>query len=550
MKLNYKELLTGLFRDFRNTHNQNVKDIQSDMTELLSKTTNAQTSADIAKDTADSAVNKADNVQKQVDTLVIQAGESSPQVLQALTNSTGETFGTLKEVLDDKDYKLDFTRKRNLQSVVKRYPSPVLERYAFSSGFAFNNGTIPIVIFKDRYGNFTTNFDVADFMLTGGKTIYVHSVNGLSTNDGLTVDTPRNSVQSALSIANDGDTIIILDKKDSVLGRTNGWISDGYITKNVNIIATNEIIVFFGDVLTYTKTAGFTNVYESARSNVERVADFNGEPNDYIKVNSIAECDSSPGSWYTNGTTLYVHRFGGKIPNNKILGLLNGGAALRPVSTRNVKFYVENITFVGGASVLRFIGTDTYTDGEVYAKNCKFLFPITTNDSVLVQNAKSAFFQNCIAAYSRKDGFNYAATGAGKKPDFIEVNCQAYANGDNVINSSTPDTYNGSTAHVGCRGIRVNGAYYENVGGNVTDVHEGTKSVNLGCLAFGSRATQNTYNQGFSNQQSGTEMWIEGCIAFDNYSDLYNPSGNTMHVIKTQYDTLVGSGTWDKDERL
>lgn len=137
MKLNYKQLLTGLFRDFRNTHNQNVQDIQSDMTELLGKTTNAQTGADSAKGVADSALNtantalnaansaqvsannanvvggnalnkattvdgKVDNVQKQIDTLVT-SGDSSPAADQARVDAKGNVKISLKKRLDD-DY--------------------------------------------------------------------------------------------------------------------------------------------------------------------------------------------------------------------------------------------------------------------------------------------------------------------------------------------------------------------------------------------------------------------------------------------------------------
>ncbi|AUO14806.1 hypothetical protein [Priestia megaterium] len=119
MKFSFERVTNALFGDFRNKVNQMMSDVENNFIETTSNTYQAQTDATKALNTSDSAVQKSENVQSQLNTLVVRAGESSPQVLQALTNANGETFETLKGVLDDKDRKIGnvTTQVANIQVI-------------------------------------------------------------------------------------------------------------------------------------------------------------------------------------------------------------------------------------------------------------------------------------------------------------------------------------------------------------------------------------------------------------------------------------------------
>ena len=159
-----------------------------------------------------------------------------------------------------------------------------------------------------------------------------------------------------------------------------------------------------------------------------------------------------------------------------------------------------------------------------------------------MQNSKKAYHQNTICAYSSKDGFNYSTNIANSSiVDFIEVDCVAYGNGNNTLNSA--NTHNGSTAHAKTKGIRINGVYYGNYGGNVIDV-QGVNSVNLGCITYDSLSTDVSFNQGIGTQQGqGTTMWIDGCISFNNFADIFCNTGDTITVTNSMFDTIYGEGT-------
>ena len=81
------------------------------------------------------------------------------------------------------------------------------------------------------------------------------------------------------------------------------------------------------------------------------------------------------------------------------------------------------------------------------------------------------------------------------------------------------------------------------MGGNVADVNSGTQSINLGCVAYDSKATTTDgYNSNFNAQQSGAEMWLENCISFGSAWDLYRAGGTKLYVHNTIYDTINTKG--------
>lgn len=415
----------------------------------------------------------------------------------------------------------------------------------------FNWRDAPISIFTDGF-NFFTNFDVELYKNVGGVTYYV-SPNGNTANNGLSESTPLPSLLKAYQLSNENDTIILLD---GIYRRSAGW-QNQRIQKNLNLVAKNrgKVKIVYGDAHTFTKLSGFNNVYETNRSNVSRVVDisFDDSGTEYIEVDSIDICDKNEGSYYTDGEKIYIHTIGHKEPDNdKVFVLLKGEHFYCNSNLRDVCFYIDGVTIYGGNTGNLTVDATEYNIC-VYGKNTKFLYGSGNggeSDAINVNGATYAFFQNCVAAYSDKDGFNYTAynNALEKKssPKFIEVNCKGFGNGLKNKIPGAENTNNGSTAHEGAIGIRVNGEYFYNMGSNVADVQLGTQSLNLGCISYDSACKlDSSFATAFCTQQTGAEMWIDGCIAFGCVYDIYAISGTKMHVYNTEYDTSQGGGTFD-----
>lgn len=473
--------------------------------------------------------------------------------------SVNDTLNEHGDLLTNKTIEISLERKRQYSKIRNSYQIGTLQRYQYpissltGQPFSLRYDELPI-IYTDGKGKFVTNWDVSNYKNKSIRTIYFSTTTGLSSNDGLTRNTPCQSLTKALTLANDTDEIRCIDPAYTVIGRS-GWALNGVITKSCNITSDNPVIVFKGDIPSWVLSSGYTNVYEVVRSSVIKVVDLNNidVPVEYEKVTSIAEVDGKVYSWFNDGTKTYVNCGSNKVPNNYILPLLNTGESVTEVlnPNQNIKLYLENFIHIGGHKNLSILGNASYNAHELYTKKCIFLFS-TALDAVLTLNAKRSYHQNSKAGNSSKDGFNYSTTiGGSHIVDFIEVNTVGYGNGDNAIN--TPDRHNGSTAHAKSRGIRINCSYFENVGGNQIDV-QGVKSVNLGITVFDSKATDANWNQGMGTQGAqdveASELWYEGCTSFGNIADLYVPTGETVHVKLCQYDTVSGSGTRDFDERL
>lgn len=478
---------------------------------------------------------KVDGFQGQINTtntnvtnLVTKTDTTNTNVTNLTTRTTNaETSLTQKEVEKQNEIRSKYPKR------ITKYPFPV----------AWTWSDAPINIYTDGV-KFSTDFDVSKFKNISATTYYVDPVNGIDTNTGLS-GSPVKSINKALTLCASGDTIILFD---GVYTRTLA-LNSANIAKSVNIIAQNKGKAICGthDALTYTKTAGKTYVYQSTRSNVNKVVDISGIANDVTypltKVSSIDECDALAGSWYTDNVTLYVHTLDGTTPdNNKVLGLLlNNSFGIVP-AVANMVVYLEGIKILGGQNGNVMIqNTATYPVPSLYAKDCDFLHNALLN-SVQIEGAKYAFFQNCKAMFADSDGFNYHAKN-GQIVKSIEVNCVGGNNGSNV---NTFDINNGSTTHDGCKSIRINCTYFNNKGCNVADVHVGTQSLNLGIVAYDSdSSTTDAYRCNFSAQQSGAELWLENCVSFGSLNDIESVTGGTVHVKNTKYKTLIGTGVID-----
>jgi len=387
--------------------------------------------------------------------------------------------------------------------------------------------TIPFI---KNNGKAAHDFDVSIFAPTG-KTYYVDIKTGNDSNDGLTPATAFKTMNKAISMS---DVVVI-----RVAAGVYYW-NYGPTTINkpaLSIISEGGKSTFsVHDKLTWTVSAGYTYTYEATRSAVAsvwdtQILDKNGDYTPLTQRASIAEVDANPGSWYTDGTKVYVRtRDSREITDDSVRAYLN---------VDNLKFaangtlYLENIDFEGGKSAVRVENLAAGNTTKLYAKNVSFKYSSSSN-GLTALGVSEAILQNCLAARNYLDGLNYHAQNS-VIPKAVEVDCIGRSNG---IENGHHN--NGSSIHDGGTIVRINGEYYENDGPNIADVN-GAKSWNVACVARQSTPSDsnstNFYNQG--------TMWLDNCESYGSENDLVVAGNGTTYTrnFLTEGKNIIGGGS-------
>lgn len=387
----------------------------------------------------------------------------------------------------------------------------------FSAGFDYQQRSSPdagsflpfSINFIKPDGTAIHDFDVSDYK-PQGRTYYVNINIGSDTNDGLTVNTAFKSVNKALT-KTDIDVMRLSPG-------TYGWDYSGAaitVSRSLAIIAEGgRAQLTTHDKLNWTKTSNANYTYQAVRTSSASVYDsrIKDEYGDYQRLkqrNSILEVDQNPGSWYTDGTNVYVQAVDSRVVDSDIrVYLASNGFRY----TGEGKLYIENIDFEGGYSALRIEGNNPAKIATIYAKNSTFKYATVRNGLTIL--GADAYIQDCTASSNYLDGFNYHAYN-GIIPKVIETESVGKNNGWENGHSN-----NGSTMHDGGTIVRVNGKYFANDGPNIADVN-GAKSWNVSIESFNSTAAG---TQGANFYGDGV-MWLDTTITYGSPFDLVAYSG-------------------------
>lgn len=411
--------------------------------------------------------------------------------------------------------------------------SKVKRRIPFPEKFTWKDA--PINIYKDAIGNISTDFDAATFKpdVTGKKTYYVNLATGHDTNnDGLSPSKPLKSIHVARNKADVGIIEVAAGMYEDQYGFNNG--SGATNSKDIIIRAAegaNVVIASGRFNLNWIKTEGKTNVYQLNRSSVAGVYDlkFADEHGDHkqlaVKV-SIDEVDANPGSYYTDGTVLYVHTVDSRAADQLFVAL----DLYNFKTVGNYKVYLEGIKFWGGKEGCVSASLSTSTDTPIIAaKNCEFKYS-TNGAGGFMTLGVTSYAQNCVCAWNSRDGFNYHK-GGPVVAKAIEVNCIGRSSG---IGRGT-DQDNGSTMHDGGKTIRVNGTYHSNEGPNVHDITVECESWFVGCESYGSKAKAIPRRTNY-RVEDNAKMWLDSCIGFDSDASLYGSTTCEIYLRNSVFD--------------
>ncbi|MCV7354511.1 hypothetical protein [Mycolicibacterium fluoranthenivorans] len=346
-------------------------------------------------------------------------------------------------------------------------------------------------------------------------TYYVDIVSGSDANNGLSAGAALQNLYTAMAKSDVGTVMVKGYGYTNPYYRSKGFngVTQG---KNINVIGydggTGLPYITTHEVLTYTLSSGQTNTYETTRTSVSEVIDMvAGAPGVRLtKMTSIATVEATVGSWWQNGSTLYVH-----ASDNRNLNTTNASRIWALLNVPNFKnvgdytTYLQDMILYGGTDVVNV--TNSTSAGAVAT--------MVNVETGLSQNAGynnvsmlgvDSVLVNCETTRSGADGFNYHAN-AGKIPRAIEINCRATDCGHTSSDQC-------STAHDGAQVIRIGGTYRTATASVVADINgtgNSTQSWNIGCLAESPGDGYADWQCGLSGDTStpAAKMWLHGCEA-------------------------------------
>lgn len=484
--------------------------------ESVEKTLQISSDAEHAIQQAQEANAENKSVQKQIDQLIIDNGQSDAEVTQARVDVNGVASDTLKARIDKvQTGVIDASQKSALYD--KLYGT--LTPFKLPSDL---NIAVPFTIQSALNGNVKVNYDVGVNKNAVTKRYYVDVKKGNNSNAG-TESAPFQSINRALRYG-DADEIVV---NEGAYGWSNGF--SGYSqTKSFNLVGKGKVLIgAHRDGVTWTQNSTYTNVYQTNQTNVTEVVDYNNidDIKFLTKRNSVQEVSDNAGSYYIDSSNnIYVRTHDDRVPDDQILPNMFSDAVK---ITDNPKVYFENIRFTNSVKL-----TVTKSGNKFYAKDCYFSIGSGGN-ALSIEGYDYNVLQSCVAKHATMDGFNYHIKN-GILPKVIEIDCIGFDNGRNGA-----DQNNGSTMHDGGQIIRIGGEYHNNGGPNVIDVNEGTVSVNIGVHSHGSRSTKGTIsNASFKNGNLGlSKMYLINCVS--NGSDYSVVTATSQNSVTTIENSLL-----------
>ncbi|WNM51234.1 tail fiber protein [Staphylococcus phage Alsa_4] len=383
--------------------------------------------------------------------------------LNGVVENLSNEVQKLKDNYENKE--LDYKEQAN-----NKVSLPI--KYVFPKDFTLKDTFISNDIYTDNKGSYKVTTNLSKLKNTGGKTYYV-SKNGSDSNDGLSKETPFESLSNAFK-QNDVTTIMVEGNQIHQRAKNGSFLP--IIDRNINVIGYNGIPKIIGsNDLDFTINKDFPNVKQATRNGVQRVIDLDtldyyGDYLELNKVNSLSDCSMNENSWFTDGSIVYVNS-----QSNNIQCLFNV-EVIRGVGDINI--YLKDIEIIGGKRNIRL----ETSKGSIVLENVRMSYSTQSNGNGLEMVGGSyVISKNVEIAKEMMDGFNYHVGSNGELPYFVEINCISRNNGFEQGTGGSKSN-NGSTAHDGIKGIRINGVYSFNDGGNIADVNEGTETLNLGCI--------------------------------------------------------------------
>ena len=363
-----------------------------------------------------------------------------------------------------------------------------------------------------------TDFNIKQHIIQreNGVTVYL-SPNGSDDNDGLTLNNPKLTLESALSVNN----VLTIILESGIYYQGVNFTSGLIINQDVNIICNGYCYFSSGDKITYTDLGNNYYLIPNGVTGSPRMFIDLETMKDLTFVNSTANMD-----FYTfyRGSSGCIVKLPYEPTNDRIVRTTN----TNPIQISS-NCYLEGICFLGFYQGLNIISDDK----NVYINECKFLYSRNNGLRVLGSNV---YCYRCEASYNYLDGFNYHVNNT-YVPCSLEIECEAKYNGYlNVDDTSYSN--NGSTTHYGGKAIRLNCNYSLCKGGVIAD--HTAMSFNFGCVSYCSTCyVENVpYNNTSIECISSSIMYLLDCALYGSKYQLSMVESNGIINTNIEYVSI------------
>ena len=324
--------------------------------------------------------------------------------------------------------------------------------------------------------------------------------------------------------------IVITTKNNKKIPFLNGD-SSGRYSHSLSDIPT-------GSLLSWTLHSG--NVYSTSRSNTSFVSDttfrddYTGNIKKMYSASSVEECENIPGSYFIDGSTVYVHTYNDREPDENIVRVFQWSLPLKLFRLRNSTLFIENFEFFNYDGIT-IVGDST---SHYIFHNCDF-GQTGIGNSLTHLNTRKIYMLNCTTHDSYLDGFNYHYTAQDRNNLVFEYNCIGYNNGNQPGGTGN----NFTTAHEGISTIRVNCIGTQSQGVVCADVN-GCYSLLYDCQMFNSKLDYS--DKRCASYQFSTDVGVNNAKAI-----LVNCKGRSgrKSIISDAGTTLLLEG-WQEGEDM
>lgn len=400
-------------------------------------------------------------------------------------------------------------------------------------------------IYGNGKGNYFVNYDKEEFINQNSTNNWYFAPDGNDSNSGEDAEHPKLHINASFvtnSLQN-GDTIHL----KSGLYTRDCPLSSQAITKGVNLVCDDGEAIFTLNDSTLVWSQYGNNSWTTTRGGIDSIYDISkfiseGKVSKLQLVGSAELVDSTPNSYYLNGSTLYVHLFDNQQPtiNNMAITLAIGYPAIQLLPTaNNTKYYLKNVTVLGGDTGSIVCNASGYTGCSVLLEDCKIYntFARTYAYDAFSNIGFNSICDNVIILNSEKDGFNYH--NSSSIPAFgLEINCSCNNCGETQFNESRLSN-NATTAHDNCKVISVNGNYTLCNGGEVVDVNNAIRACYNCLIADSYRGREYDAYVTDSAKMYLYDCYFKGSTASKNLMTGTEPS--VIYIKDCEYDTKTGN---------
>lgn len=376
---------------------------------------------------------------------------------------------------------------------------------------------MPLRIYSDG----STSFSKADWEINAEVDIWVSTTGNDTTGTG-SIGAPYATIKKALTEAGlKAETSINIFVWAGEYPY-NQHFSNTAVNKNINAIAVGGRVTCTNKFPLASSVLDGTGCYRFTRSGIQDVRDWrypvtwpNGEQTPMLlaQVSELALCQALPGTWYTNGTSVWVHLMDGRVPDagpGGDVGLLYGAPSL--LMTHNRRMFLDGFDFESANTSVIKVQPAAGAAGveRLVTHDCSIRFQrVAGSNSVQMHSLQLGINYNLRSYEAEGDAYNYSTVNLSNSPSTkaIEIGCHAYKCGRPATHGGI---INGSTNHGDGRVIRVGGVYRDTYGPVCADINT-SRNWYVGCDMQGSLMDDDSSQDAAMQTLNTARSWLDRC---------------------------------------